>query len=103
MSLSMCRWENGDCSFVAAPTKDAAIQYLDEIGNAEGADLTAIRDFMVHFELTEEGKLQFQRFGELAESAIFEKAYPLGHGTLCHLPTLARQEKGEDLPAARRR
>ena len=35
MPLFMCRWENGDCSFVSAPTKDAAIQYLDEIGNAE--------------------------------------------------------------------
>ena len=77
MSVFMCRWENGDCSFVAAPSKDAAIQYLDEIANAEGSELTAIRDFMVHFELTDEGKLQFQSFGELAESAIFEKAYPL--------------------------
>src|SRR6516162_903504 len=77
MSLFMCRWENGDCSFVAAPSKDAAIQYLDEIANAEGSELTAVRDFMVHFELTDKGKLQFQSFGELAESAIFEKAYPL--------------------------
>jgi len=75
--LFMCRWENGDCSFVAAPSKDAAIQYLDEIANAEGSELTAGRDFMVHFELTDEGKLQFQSFGELAESAIFGKAYPL--------------------------
>jgi hypothetical protein len=77
MSLFMCRWENGDCSFVAAHTKDAAVQYLDEIANAEGSELTALRDFMVHFELTDEGKLQFQSFGELAESAIFEKAHPL--------------------------
>ena len=35
MPLFLCRWENGDCSFVVAPTKDTAIQYLDEIGNAE--------------------------------------------------------------------
>jgi hypothetical protein len=77
MPLFMCRWENGDCSFVAAPTKDAAVQLLDEIGNADGSELTAIRDFMVHFELTPEGKLQFHSFGELVESGIFEKAYPL--------------------------
>ena len=77
MPLFLCRWENGDCSFVAAPTKDAAIQYLDEIGNAEGSQLTALRDFMVHFELTLEGKLQFHSFGEVTEGAIFERAYPL--------------------------
>jgi len=77
MPLFMCRWENGDCSFVAAPTKDAAILYLDEIGNADGSLLTAISDFMVHFELTPEGKLQFHSFGEMVEGAIFEKAYPL--------------------------
>jgi hypothetical protein len=73
----MCRWENGDCSFISAPTKNAAIQYLDEIGNADGSELTAIRDFMVHFELTPEGKLQLHSFGEWAEDAIFEKAYPM--------------------------
>jgi hypothetical protein len=77
MPLFMCRWENGDCSFVAAPTKDAATLYLDEMGNADGSQLTAISDFMVHFELTPEGKLQFHSFGELVEGAIFEKAYPL--------------------------
>jgi len=77
MPLFMCRWENGDCSFVAAPTKDAAILYLDEIGNADGSLLTAISDFMVHFELTPEGKLEFHSFGEMIEGAIFEKAYPL--------------------------
>ena len=46
MPLFMCRWENGDCSFVAAPTKDAATLYLDEMGNADGSQLTAISDFM---------------------------------------------------------
>jgi hypothetical protein len=73
----MCRWENGGCSFVLASTKDLAIQYLDEIGNADGSELTAMRDFMVHFELTPEGKLQLHSFGELAADAIFEKAYPV--------------------------
>jgi len=48
MRVFMCRWENDDCSFVGAPSKDVATEYLDEIGNAEGSLLTAIRDFMVH-------------------------------------------------------
>jgi hypothetical protein len=92
----MCRWENGDCSFVAAPTKDIAIEYLDEIGNAEGSLVTAIRDFMVHFELTPEGKLQFQSFGEAVEQTIREKAYPV-------LDDLLHSDKlsGEDGPTAR--
>jgi len=77
MPLFMCRWENGDCSCVVAPTKDLAVQYLDEIGNADGSELTAIRDFKVHFDLTPEGKLEFHSFGELAEETIFEIAYPL--------------------------
>ncbi|TAM83379.1 MAG: hypothetical protein EPN47_04515 [Acidobacteria bacterium] len=82
MPLFMCRWENGDCSFVAVPTKEAAIEYLDEIGNADGSHLTAVRDFMAHFELTPKGKLRFHSFGELAERAIYEKAYPMLDGLL---------------------
>lgn len=77
MPLFMCRWENGDSSFVVAPSKDVAIEYLDEIGNADGSLLTVMRDFMVHFELTPEGKLKFHSFGELAERDIYEKAYPV--------------------------
>ena len=77
MPMFMCRWENGDSSFVAAPNKEATIEYLDEIGNAEGSRLTAIRDFMMHFELTPEGRLQFHSFGEITQDVIFEKAYPL--------------------------
>lgn len=77
MPLFMCRWENGDCSFVAAPNRKAGIEYLDEIGNADGSRLTTIRDFIVHFELTPKGKLRFHTFGELAQRAIYEKAYPL--------------------------
>jgi hypothetical protein len=69
--------EKWGCSFVSLPTKNAAIQYLDEVGNTNGSELTAIRDFMVHFEITPEGKHQFHCFGELVERVIFEKAYPM--------------------------
>jgi len=77
MPLFMCRRKNGDCSFVRAPSKGVAIEYLDEIGNVDGSLLTVMRDFMVHFELTPEGKLKFHSFGELAERDIYEKAYPV--------------------------
>ncbi len=93
MPLFMCRWENGDCSFVAAPSKDVAIEYLDEIGNAEGSLVTAIRDFMVHFELTPEGKLQFQSFGEAVEQTVREKAYP-AIDALLHSDKLSGEEEG---------
>src|SRR6266568_5864341 len=77
MSLFMCRWEHGDCSFVAAPAKEVAIQCLDEIGNADGSQLIAVSDFMAHFKFARDGKLRFESFGELTERTIFEKAYPL--------------------------
>ena len=96
MPLFMCRWENGGCSFVTAPNKDAAIEYLDEIGNADGSLLTAISNFMVHFELTSEGKLQFHSFGELVERTIFEKGFPL-LDELLHSKRLS----GEDEPTPR--
>jgi hypothetical protein len=36
MALYLCRWTNGDCSFVFTARKGEAIELLDEIGNAEG-------------------------------------------------------------------
>ncbi len=34
MPIYMCRWENGDISFVSAVSKDDAIGALDEVGAA---------------------------------------------------------------------
>ncbi|MDA2925243.1 hypothetical protein MYX65_11450 [Acidobacteria bacterium AH-259-L09] len=62
MPLYMCRWENGDVSFVWAVKKDAAIEALDEVANAEGYPIIPIHDFMVHFHLTDDGELQFEGF-----------------------------------------
>ena len=67
MPLYLCRWPNGDCSVVWDSTKGAAVELLDEIANAEGCPLTPIRDFMVHFHLTDEGRLQLEGFGEATE------------------------------------
>ena len=60
----MCRWPNGDLSFVCARTKEDAIVMLDEWDNAELAELRQIRDFMVDFRLTDDGELELQAFGE---------------------------------------
>ncbi len=39
MAVFLCRWPNGDISIVSARNKDDAIVKLDEIGNADHADL----------------------------------------------------------------
>ena len=70
MPLYLCRWPNGDCSFVQAATKGEAIELLDEIANAEGCPLTSVQDFMVHFHLTDSGELVFEEFGEITEDAF---------------------------------
>jgi hypothetical protein len=72
----MCRWMNGDVSFVSARTKEDAIVLLDEWDNAEGAEISQIRDFMVDFRLNDEGDLELNEFGESCRDAILEMAYP---------------------------
>ena len=62
--MFMCRWMNGDVSFVSARTKEDAIVMLDEWDNAEGAEISQIRDFMVDFRLNDEGDLELAEFGE---------------------------------------
>jgi hypothetical protein len=74
--MFMCRWMNGDVSFVSARTKEDAIIMLDEWDNAEGAEISQIRNFMVDFRLTDEGDLELAEFGESCRDAILEKAYP---------------------------
>jgi hypothetical protein len=64
--LYLCRWPNGNCSFVWATTKGEVIELLDESANAEGCPLTGVQDFMVHFRLTDTGQLEFEEFSELA-------------------------------------
>ena len=49
---------------------------LDEWDNAEGAEISQIRDFMVDFRLNDEGDLELAEFGESCRDTILEKAYP---------------------------
>ena len=74
--MFMCRWMNGDVSFVSARTKEEAIVMLDEWDNAEAAEISQIRDFMVDFRLNDDGELELTEFGERCRDSILEKAYP---------------------------
>ena len=85
MPLYLCRWPNGDCSVVWARNKEDAIVELDQVGNAEGCPLIPLREFQVHFRLTDEGKLEFESLGEGTSEQLFALAYPVLEQTLREL------------------
>jgi hypothetical protein len=86
MPVFMCRWPNGDLSFVSARNREDAIIALDELDNAELAELRQVRDFMVDFGLTESGDLEFQGFGETCQEDIWNRAYPILAKTMAEAP-----------------
>ena len=73
----LCRWPNGDCSAVSARDEQDAILKLDEVSNAEGCPLVQLREFQIHFHLTDDGELELENFGEETEAAIWKFCYPL--------------------------
>ena len=93
MPVFMCRWSNGDFSFVSARDKSKAIEALDEIDNAEGCPLSVVEDFMVHFRLEEDGTFELDGFGEVTENTIW-KDYPILDETL---DRIFQEVKGEPL------
>ncbi len=84
MPVFMCRWPNGDFSFVSARSKSEAVETLDEIDNAEGCALSVVEDFMVHFRLDDDGSFEHEGFGEVTENTIW-KEYPNLDKTLDHV------------------
>ena len=72
----ICRWPNGDCSFVSATSRDDAIVKLDEIGNAETSEVFRVPDFMLHLNLNDDGSFDVAEFGDRTMPAI-DKAYPI--------------------------
>lgn len=60
MPVLICRWPNGDCSFVSARSKTEAIVRLDEIDNAETSEVFQAPDFMIHLRLADDGGFEFQ-------------------------------------------
>jgi hypothetical protein len=77
MPIFMCRWENGDISFVSATSKDDAIWALDEVGAATAGMLYAVNQLMVHLTLEDHGELELESLGEDTEHFIREVAYPI--------------------------
>jgi hypothetical protein len=51
MPLFICRWQNGDFSAVSASSRAEALELLDEVSNADVADVFKAKRFMVHFQL----------------------------------------------------
>lgn len=76
MPVFACRWTNGDLSIVMAPSKEAAIEQLDEIANAEGCPVTRVPEFQIHLTLTDDGRFQFEEWGEVTENFVWETLYP---------------------------
>ncbi len=85
--IFMCRWPNGDLSFVSARNKEDAVIMLDEWDNAELAELRQIQNFMVDFRLTDDGELELQGFGERFLDDIWDRAYPVLSQTRLNAPT----------------
>jgi hypothetical protein len=76
MSVYLCRWSNGDLSFVDASCREEAVEALDEVANAEGCQLFLFDQFMVHFALTDDGGFEFEGFGEETDNQIWDR-YPV--------------------------
>lgn len=53
MPLYRCDWPNGDVSWVLAKSVAAAIEELDEAGDADESFLTPVKSFSIHLALTE--------------------------------------------------
>ena len=51
MAIFLCRWPNGSFTIVGAANKAEAVMELDEIGNADGAEIRRMPSCMLDFEL----------------------------------------------------
>ena len=84
MPLFICRWQNGDFSAVSAASRDEAMELLDEVGNADVADLFTAKNFMVHFQLKAEADnvedpvpVELEGFGDETYEVLCERVYPV--------------------------
>ena len=83
MPLFICRWQNGDFSAVSAASREEAMELLDEVGNADVADLFTAKNFMVHFQLKTEADnmeepvpVELEGFGDETYEMLCERVYP---------------------------
>ena len=60
MSVYLCRWPNGDISFVSGSNRLAIDEVLDEVGNPDGAEMIRIKHAVaVHFHLMKKIQSQY--------------------------------------------
>jgi hypothetical protein len=83
MPLFICRWQIGDFSAVSASSRKEAMELLDEVGNADVADVFTAKKFIVHFQLKkqvdnveEPVPVEFEGFGEETYDTLCERVYP---------------------------
>lgn len=89
MPVYMCRWENGEVSFVSARSKQDACFLLDEFAPVEPDDLHEVREFMLGFVLSDDGGVVLSDLGEATRELFEEKIYPVLYQ--------AKQESGVEI------
>src|SRR6266566_8647460 len=84
MPLFICRWQNGEFSAVSASSRAEALELLDEIGNADVADVFTAKRFMVHFHLKKQIEnaedpvpVDLEGFGEETYDTLCDRVYPV--------------------------
>ena len=86
MPVFICRWPNGDLSAVHARSRDDAAIMLDEVDDADYAELFAVKNFMVHFRLQKQittldeamiVPVELEGFGEELGFVLAERTYPI--------------------------
>jgi len=77
MPVYMCRWENGEVSFVSARSKRDACLLLDEFAAVEPEDLHEVENFMLGFALSDDGGVVLSDLGEATRELFEEKIYPV--------------------------
>src|SRR5438132_14408370 len=77
MPVYMCRWENGEVSFVSARSKRDACLLPDEFAAVEPEDLHEVQDLMLGFALSDDGEVLLSDLGEGTRELFEEKIYPV--------------------------
>jgi hypothetical protein len=77
MRTFLARWPNGDVSFVAAKSEEAACELMDEVGDPFNIQLIPLGNapLAMHFKLTDTGDLELEELNETADEC-FSKALP---------------------------
>ena len=103
MAIFLCRWPNGSFTVVGAANKAEAVMELDEIGNADGAEISRMPSCMLDFELVPsaasdevsiDALFRFSGFGEQTRDFVLEKAYPKLHEALETVLETGRTDPG---------